>query len=216
MNAAIAPTDTKTRILDAAEQIFSRDGFDAASLRTITATAQVNLAAVNYHFHSKETLFCAVIERRATPVNRRRLELLEAIKGKPAPEQILEAFLKPVMEKASSGLACFRPLMARLHSVPLELHTRILEDNFVPTLNRFVDALSVALPDVPKDQMKLGMFFIIGSMVHTMAWEPVINSFTDNGAGKLHGEEFLMRLVKFGAAGLRAMPPKTVGKRVKH
>lgn len=214
MNAVISPVDTKTRILDAAELIFSQDGFDAASLRTITAAAQVNLAAVNYHFHSKEALFCAVIARRAAPVNKRRLELLELITGKPTLERILEAFLRPVMDKASTGIACFRPLMARLHSVPLELHTRILEENFVPTLNRFVDVLSQALPLASKEQLKLGMFFVIGSMAQTMAWEPVIKSITVKGTGQLHGEDFLARLVTFGAAGFRAMPPKTVSKRV--
>ena len=214
MNAVISPVDTKTRILDAAELIFSQDGFDAASLRTITAAAQVNLAAVNYHFHSKEALFCAVIARRAAPVNKRRLELLELITGKPTLERILEAFLRPVMDKASTGIACFRPLMARLHSVPLELHTRILEENFVPTLNRFVDVLSQALPLASKEQLKLGMFFVIGSMAQTMAWEPVIKSITVKGTGQLHGEDFLARLVTFGAAGLRAMPPKIVSKRV--
>lgn len=146
MNAVLAPIDTKTRILDAAERLFSQDGFDAASLRTITAAAQVNLAAVNYHFHSKEALFSAVIERRARPINKRRLELLEAIPGKLNAERILDAFLRPAMERSAAELSCFRPLMARLHSVPLELHTRIIEENFAPTLNRFVDALSEALP----------------------------------------------------------------------
>src|SRR5882757_6020047 len=103
MNAALAPVDTKTRILDAAERIFSQDGFDAASLRTITAAAQVNLAAVNYHFQTKEALFSAVIERRVKPVNERRIEMLESIAGKPTVEKVLEAFLRPLVELKSGG-----------------------------------------------------------------------------------------------------------------
>ena len=210
MNVVAAPAesknDTKTRILDAAERVFSGDGFDAASLRTITTAAQVNLAAVNYHFHSKEALFCAVIERRATPLNKRRIDMLEAIPGKLTPERILEAFLRPVMERSSTELALFRPLIARLHSVPVELHKRILDENFAPTLNRFVDALSVALPQSSREDLKLGMFFIVGSMSQAMAWEPIIADFM----GSRNAESFLTRLVSFGAAGMKAGASKRV------
>ena len=62
--------DTKSRILDAAEKLFGLNGFEATSLRDITAEAQVNLAAVNYHFQSKDSLIDAVIARRIEPVNR--------------------------------------------------------------------------------------------------------------------------------------------------
>ena len=65
------PADTKTRILDAAEKLFGKSGFDATSLRDITAEADVNLAAVNYHFQSKESLIDAVIARRIEPVNQK-------------------------------------------------------------------------------------------------------------------------------------------------
>src|SRR2546426_8090555 len=88
--------DTKTRILDTAEKLFGEKGFDATSLRDITAEAQVNLAAVNYHFQSKESLMDAIIERRFEPVNRRRMEMLDAAGPSPTVEQIVEAFLSPL------------------------------------------------------------------------------------------------------------------------
>ena len=69
---------TKDRILDSAERLFARDGFEATSLRAITAEANVNLAAVNYHFQSKEALVQAVIGRRMGPVNAQRIALLDA------------------------------------------------------------------------------------------------------------------------------------------
>ena len=70
--------NTKDRILDSAERLFARDGFEATSLRAITAEANVNLAAVNYHFQSKEALVQTVIGRRMGPVNAQRLALLDA------------------------------------------------------------------------------------------------------------------------------------------
>src|SRR5882724_9640976 len=68
---------TKARILDAAEALFMEHGFEATSLRSITAAAAVNLAAVNYHFGSKEELFRAVLTRRLDPMNQARVALLD-------------------------------------------------------------------------------------------------------------------------------------------
>ena len=69
--------NTKTKILDAAEGLFAAHGFTSTSLRTVTAEAGVNLAAVNYHFGSKEQLIEAVFARRIGPLERRRLEMLD-------------------------------------------------------------------------------------------------------------------------------------------
>src|SRR5260370_14585910 len=91
---------TKDRILDAAERLFAIQGFEATSLRAITTDAGVNLAAVNYHFQSKDALLRAVIARRIGPVNLRRLELLDACDATRTPDlhALIEAFLIPAVE----------------------------------------------------------------------------------------------------------------------
>src|ERR1700687_5407851 len=76
--------DTKTRILDAAEQLFMEHGFEATSLRSLTAAASVNLAAVNYHFGSKAELFQAVPTRPLDPMTQERIELLERVEREAA------------------------------------------------------------------------------------------------------------------------------------
>ncbi len=67
----------KIRILDSAERLFARNGFEATSLRAIIVEARVNLASVHYYYRSKEGLIRAVIERRFAPINQERLRLLE-------------------------------------------------------------------------------------------------------------------------------------------
>ena len=74
-----APSTTKDRLLDAAEELFSSRGIDATSLRAITSAAEVNLASVNYHFGSKDGLVKTVFIRRLEPLNNERLELLDAL-----------------------------------------------------------------------------------------------------------------------------------------
>ena len=96
-------TPTKDRILDAAERLIAKLGFEATSLRAITAEADVNLAAVNYHFQSKEALIRAVISRRIGPVNVKRLAMLDAVEAAhrdgPLPVgPVIEAFVGPVIE----------------------------------------------------------------------------------------------------------------------
>ena len=71
--------DTKQRILDVAEQLFADNGFAGTSLRRIIAAAEVNLAAVHYHFRSKESLLEAVLMRRMVPLNDERLALLNQL-----------------------------------------------------------------------------------------------------------------------------------------
>src|SRR5258708_29955431 len=90
--------DTKTRILDSAEKLFGDKGFDTTSLRDITAVAQVNLAAVNYHFQTKESLIDAVIGRRMAPLTKRRMEMLDAAGPNPPIGKIVEAFISPLLE----------------------------------------------------------------------------------------------------------------------
>ena len=77
--------DTKERILNAAEALFAEHGFTHTSTRRITRTANVNLAAVNYHFGSKDQLIKAVFNRRIKPVNGERLRRLSAWKSRAIP-----------------------------------------------------------------------------------------------------------------------------------
>ena len=90
---------TRRRILDTAERQFALHGFAGTSLRGITREAGVNVAAIHYHYGSKERLLRATMERIVAPVNAERLRLLDeaiaAAGGAPTVEAILSAFLCP-------------------------------------------------------------------------------------------------------------------------
>ena len=80
------PKGTKDRILDAAETRFAEHGFHGTSMRSVTSGANANLAAVHYHFGSKEALLEAVLSRRLEPINRLRIEMLDRLEAGPDPE----------------------------------------------------------------------------------------------------------------------------------
>ena len=98
--------DTKQKILDTAERLIGEQGYAATSLRNIISEAAVNLAAVHYHFGSKEDLLDEVICRKASTVNTKRLELLDRFEAEagsaPVPvEKVLAAFFDPMIEAGS-------------------------------------------------------------------------------------------------------------------
>jgi AcrR family transcriptional regulator len=136
--------DTRSRILDVAEELFSEQGLDRVSIRAITRKAKVNLAAINYHFGSKEDLIAAVFERRVVPVNEARLAALDAVEraaGKKTSklEAILEAFIRPALQcslKAPKGGTAFSKLFGRCLSEPSPEVEALLKKQFEPLMER--------------------------------------------------------------------------------
>ena len=195
---AVTPLDTKTRILVAAEKLFGMNGIDATSLRDITAEAQVNLAAVNYHFLSKESLIDAIIERRLGPVNRLRPSMLDAAGPTPSVEQIVVAFLSPVlmMDVLTAG-----PFVGRVFSNPSMFIERVYKKHLVDVVKRFTEAIATAFPDLPAEDCFWRLQFMAGSMSHMLALSGVMPLMS----GKPFDRTAVMeRLVPFLAAGLRA------------
>lgn len=194
---------TKTRILNAAEKLFGEEGFDGTSLRDITTEAQVNLAAVNYHFQSKESLMDAVIERRIGPVNRRRMEMLDAAGPSPTVEQVVEAFVSPlfVMDVLPAV-----PLIGRVLSNPSQFFERVYKKHLVHVVQRFSDAIAAALPELPREERFWRLHFMAGSMTHVLALSSVLPLMSGEPVQR---GAVLHQLVGFLSAGLRApvLPP---------
>ncbi|MFQ5790136.1 MAG: TetR/AcrR family transcriptional regulator [Acidobacteriota bacterium] len=217
-------TDTKRRLLDAAETLFAEHGFAATSLRHITAVAKVNLASVNYHFGSKEALLSAVFERRLGAVNQervRRLDALEAAaKGRRIEvEALLGAFLTPPFEKmrelGERGLK-FMQLLGRTYSETNDQIRTLSWGQFEGILQRFGAALEKALPDVPPPEVRRRLHFVVGAMAHTLAWCHKSHHLLLAPLGKpgSDSQAILEDLIQFTAAGMKAsLPPPPRGAR---
>lgn len=207
----IRVAETKDRILDSAERLFAEHGFAATSLRHITAEAGVNLAAVNYHFQSKDSLILAVLMRKLEPINRRRLELLDEVEAEAGNdplslEAVLGAFLLPVLEaKAGVQLCTFPRLMGRMYTEPGEWMTRIFPQAFAPVITRFQAAFQRALPGASTAEVGWGMHFSIGAMAHYLAGGALLRMVSLSQADPTDTDGALPRLVTYMAAGLRAL-----------
>lgn len=211
--------DTKGRILDVSERLFADRGFAKTSLRDITSEAGVNLAAVNYHFGSKEALLSAILERRFRPINDKRIALLdelEASAGKHGPEleDILRAFLGPPFQAWAEMGECVRKflkLVGQIHAEINEEVRAVFIDQFDVVLQRYTAALQRALPDLEPDEVVRRSAFVVGAMAHTMIWGEQLDSRTP---GEFNDpSQLLDSLVSFSAAGISAPVPLQVGVR---
>ena len=204
--------ETQERLLEAAERLFAERGFDRTSMRALARAAGTSVSAAHYHFGSKQGLLRATLLRRVEPVNRRRLERLEALErdaaGGPLPlEAILEAFLRPALEVHAAGRAGPSPLRqvaARLYSDPPELVAALKRELFGPIGDRFVAALARALPDRPREGVALGFQLSIGAMVHVIGGHVTGPGDSGHPHREISDEGLLRSLVAFAAAGLRA------------
>ena len=204
--------DTKTRIMDVAEGLFAERGYAATSLRDITGEADANLAAVNYHFQSKEGLLSAIFERYVGPVNRERLETLDAIearvgKGPPDLEEILRAFLVPAFSRRSAdGVdgARFMRLAGRMHSETGKHLRALFLDHFQEVARRFGKAFRRALPHLDENEVHLRTHFLVGAMAHTLLWSENMPGPPFGDRRTVPPEEALEGLLRFAAAGLAA------------
>ncbi len=210
--APIRVAETKDRILDSAETLFAEHGFAATSLRQITAGAGVNLAAVNYHFQSKDSLILAVLLRKLEPINHRRLELLDAVETEAGAdplllESVLGAFLLPVLEAKAAGveLCTFPRLMGRMYTEPGDWMLRIFPQAFAPVIARFQQAFQRALPGADVEDIGWGMHFSIGAMAHYLAGGALLKAVSQGRADPADTAAALPRLVTYMAAGLRAL-----------
>ena len=205
---------TKERILDTAERLFAEHGYAATSLRGIIAEAGVNLAAVHYHFHSKEALLEAVVLRRSVPANQERLALLdrfekEAGGNPPSLEKVLEAFVAPTLHMSRDprgGGMVFMKLLGRLHGEG-DLLPAIITSQFGDVLERFGAALRAALPDLPPKELYWRLNLALGALAQTLRGGAKDLETISDFSLSCDSESALERLVAFLSAGFRAPVP---------
>ena len=198
-------SDTKDRILDAAEMLFARQGVASTSLRSITQAAAVNGAAIHYHFGSKAELVESLIQRRIAPLNELRLKHLEQLEVTAQGEAVdiellLSAFLDPVVA-ARTEFKTREPqlagLFAWLRFEPGADFARI-QDEFMEVRERFARAVSRACGGIDEAEADERLGYAVGATFHLLR-----GSADEEGSDDDVRTSF-ERLMRFLVAGFRA------------
>ncbi len=173
---------TKTRILIATENLFVNLGYDATSLRAITTEAGVNLAAVNYHFGSKEELFALVLTQRLDVLNLERVRLLDALESPSGKgfdsahrvEQLIAVMFLPALRLARDserGGPSFLRFLGRAYADPSPFVRNLLAERYAAQNARFVQAFARALPDLDAQDLSMRLHFMLDAISSTLASE---------------------------------------------
>ena len=208
--------DTKTALLDAAERLFAERGIAGASMRAITRQAGANLAAVHYHFGSKEGLVKAVFRRRLEPLNRERIARLDrlAAEGRDRRvEEIVEAFVGPPLRMIGRepGGREFAQLLARAVQEPGVGSRELVLEQFQEVIARFTAALAGALPDLGREEVLWRIHFMIGSLSFTAGLGFLVERFAGVPTSADGPEPVIDRLVTFLTGGMSQPPAATGG-----
>jgi AcrR family transcriptional regulator len=168
-----AGRETRERILDEAERLFAIHGLDAVSVREITDSADVNTAAIHYHFGSKHDLIAAILARRAGPFSDRRLELLGELEraGDPDLRAVVRALVLPNYELATDGkgganyIAFLAALGNHAELMPL------IAEYFDEGIERSMAMLAKVTPHLPMQVRELRMA-IAKDLVNRLLGQP--------------------------------------------
>ena len=198
---------TKDRILYAAEELFAQQGFASTSLRQVTSRADVNIAAVNYHFGSKENLVNEVFRRRMDDMSSERLAALQrAVEAYPGElEPILAAFVEPALAMAQDrhGGGAFIRVIARAYAESNDSLRKFLSDQYGHVLREFAKALAGCVPGLGKEALYWRLDFLSGALTYAMADFGLIKRPT-GVSGATHRQRAARALIRFAAAGFQA------------
>lgn len=203
---------TRLAILDVAEALLSERGYEGTSIRDIATGANVQAAAIGYHYASKMDLFNAVVARRALIINEARSLALDAdllaSKGRVLRiEALVHNYASPLLEATSHGdpgWRNFASLMGRLANSPRG--TEMINQHFKGVAERYLCEFARSLPTLAPERLTDGFLYMVSSMLMVCAdtgrWEAMLGR-----ASQTHrnSNEILSDLVPFVAGGFKAL-----------
>jgi len=207
---------TPDRIVAAAERMFAERGYRSVSIRSITVEAGVNIAAIHYHFGSKEELLEEIFDKRCAPMNDARLALLaECHEGPGRPpmlEQVLEAYLRPslIWPGDEEGARRFLRLRAVLAHEDVELSRDLISRHFNEVSRTFLAKLRGLLSQVSEEELYWRFHFLLGAHYYTLSNPGRITILSEGRVDPTDAETSLFYLVPFFAAAFRAKPARGV------
>ncbi len=202
---------TKNKILDAADVLFADKGFNGTSLREITSQANVNLAAVNYHFGSKKELIKAVMSRymdELSPQLESSLLLICQADVKPSLHNVFSAYIAPLLnlnEFKVNGTSTFLQLLGRGYTDSQGFLRWFLTTQYPNVFTHFTKAVKIAYPELSTEEMFWRLHFTMGTIVFTMSSSEALIDIAENDFdNKLDIAGVIERVIPYVAAGVAA------------
>ncbi|WP_448567362.1 TetR family transcriptional regulator [Thalassotalea ganghwensis] len=202
---------TKNKILDAAESLFAVKGFNGTSLREITSLAEVNLAAVNYHFGSKKELIKSVMSRYMDELAPNLVIALEDIckqERQPSLTEVFSAFVAPLLSLnvfRENGTSNFLQLLGRGYTDSQGFLRWFFTTQYPGLISNFVLAVQKAYPQLSAEDIFWRLHFTMGTIVFTMSSSDALMDIAQNDFDRnMSIEDVIQKVIPFIAAGVAA------------
>ncbi len=200
---------TADRILDAAEDLFSKRGYDGVTMRQVAELAGVDPALAHYYFETKQGLFDAVLARRAQLLFSGRMAAFDAYEaacgGKPTVEGAVAAFVLPFFERARTGDEGWKNyfrLIAMVNNDASHVAVSIMSF-FDPLVHRLISLVKLALPDAPEEELFWSFHFFTGSLTLALSRTGRLDRVS---GGRCKSDDLASiepRIIEYCAAGFR-------------
>jgi AcrR family transcriptional regulator len=200
---------TRQRIMRVAEILFAQKGYDAVSLRDIVSAANVNSAAIYYHFKSKEGLLFSILKLRGASIAAGRMKNLAKLKRQDSftLADVLRAFLRPAIYDDRNGLSIrshYADIRTRMSTERLATVRSIQAEVFDESTHAFLAVLHELLPHVSAHDMYFRLDFLLGLMLHAMSNNGRITDLSQGDVDSTDPEEVMRHLIPFLEAGFRS------------
>lgn len=212
MRSFEAPTTkAKTKLLDAAEYQVSEKGFDAVSVRDVTQLAKANVAAVNYHFGSREGMMGLMMARRMSPIHEQQLQNLDVLENKrgkkPIPlEELLDAWLRPLFvdaEMSDPAAIIRRKSAARILQVAVVDLAQPLNESGTELWARYSKAFARCLSDIPAQEIVWRLHLLNGAVFQSLMGISALSAWVKVEEDGSNAELCLRRLMRLAAPMMR-------------
>ena len=209
---------TPSSIVNAAEELFAEQGFAETTVRQITSRANVNLAAINYHFGSKKGLIQAVAEKFITPLINELSNQMDCYVDtdvKPALDDLLEILMRALLIVRSENkntLPVFMRLLELAYMNNQEELRDFLIGRYKSRLEHFLDCIRDDSAHMEDDEFFWRLHFMLGSMTFTLSNFQTLHSleksrFTSKQS-ESEMEQILHRMIPVLSAGMQARGEK--------
>ncbi len=204
--------DTVEKILDVAEALFAEKGFTETSLRTITSHAGVNLAAVNYHFGSKEQLIQAVFARTLSPfcdaLEKRLIDHVHSGEKHYSLEELFELLVLTAAQVHGGDVAKFTVFMRLLGLAYTQVQDHLrtfLAEKYGTVFQRIMVHIKMAAPDMPPKELFWRIHFSLGAAVFTLSsYQTLKEIMAEDYQVNISLEGTMKRLIPYISSGISA------------
>ncbi len=199
---------TRGLLLEAAQELFARHGFDGTAIRDITSKAGRNIASINYFFGDKRELYEELFRLRLREMRESRLNVIKMVMSSSSPsiEKLFFAyctdFLKPFADPQKNQT--FMRLFLREMAEQRLAKNMFFNELAKPTLTTMEDALLAICPKLSKKDAFMSILSLTGQLVHLMQIKILFEAAQGHPISSINTDEAVKHIVKFSTAGLKA------------